>query len=222
MTKLKLLDSRDESGNIRTFIFETGGRVWAPGQYQEYTLDTVPGDEKAKKHYFTISSAPSENTINISTRVTDSDFKQHLNALQPGDAIEADNPEGDFIWNDDAKIVMVAGGIGVTPFRSMITERSKAGQSINAHLLYFGRDENFAFRGEFDEIVKSHPELTISYMVGQPITAESILKNAPEAKDQTVYLSGPEPMVDAIGEELKKAGVALQQDWFPGYDEHSY
>jgi ferredoxin-NADP reductase len=222
MTKIKLVRSYDEVGNIRTFVFETNGATWQAGQYQTYELPQVEGDEDAKKRYFTIAAAPSEGEFHISTRVTDSAFKQALNAMQPGDEIEAHDIDGDFIWEDEGPIVMVAGGIGVTPYRSMLVDRAATGGSLSAHLLYFGRDENFAFRNEFDKLVAAHPELKVDYIVGEPITADAILNHAPESTAQTVYLSGPEAMVDAIGEELKSRGVDLKQDWFPGYTEATY
>lgn len=222
MPKLKLVSSHDEAGNIRTFVFETNGATWVPGQYQTYNLDSVAGDEHAKKRYFTIAAAPSENEIHISTRVSDSAFKQALNALQPGDEIEAHGIEGDFVWEDDDDVVLVAGGIGVTPYRAMLVERAKQSKKIPAHLLYFGRDDNFAFRQEFDDIASTHPELKIDYIVGEMVSADNILKHAPEATSSTVYLSGPEPMVDAVGEDLKAKGVELKQDWFPGYTDQTY
>ena len=93
MAKVKLIRSYDEVGNIRTFVFETGGASWQPGQYQTWELPQVEGDEKAKKRFFTIAAAPSEGEFHISTRVSDSPFKQALNALQPGDEIEAHDLE---------------------------------------------------------------------------------------------------------------------------------
>lgn len=222
MTKLKLVKSYDEVSNIRTFVFETGGASWQPGQYQTYELASIEGDDDAKRRYFTIAAAPSEEEIHISTRVSDSAYKQALNAMQPGDEIEAHDIEGDFTWDDDSQVVLVAGGIGVTPYRAMLVERDKQGGKIPARLLYFGRDENFAFRSEFDEITARHPELTIDYVVGEDISADNILSHAPESQDKTVYISGPEPMVDAVGEDLKSKGVSLKQDWFPGYTNKTY
>lgn len=222
MAKIKLIKSYDEVDNIRTFVFETGGASWKPGQYQTYYLAQVEGDKAAKEHFFTIASAPSEGEIHISTRVSTSAFKQALNSLKPGEEIETHDLDGDFIWEDDQPVVLVAGGIGVTPYRSILLERVHSRQPLNAHLLYFGRDDNFAFRGEFDDLVKNHPELKIEYIIGEQISADNILAHAPEGKEQMVYLSGPEAMVDTVGEELTSRGLKLKQDWFPGYDDKTY
>lgn len=220
--KLALTRSYDEVDNIRTFVFETAGAVWQPGQYQTYELAQVEGDDKAKKRFFTIASAPSEGEIHISTRVSNSSFKQALNALKPGDFIEAHDIEGDFTWESDAPVVLVAGGIGVTPYRSILLERAAKGKLLHARLLYFGRDENFAFRSEFDHLIEAHPELTVDYIVGERISADAILTHAPEVNNLTTYLSGPEAMVDTVGEVLTDRGVVLKQDWFPGYGEETY
>ncbi|HEY0964922.1 MAG TPA: FAD-dependent oxidoreductase [Candidatus Saccharimonadales bacterium] len=222
MTKFRLIRSYDEVSNIRTFVFEANGVTWQAGQYQTWELPQVEGDEKAKKRFFTIAAAPSEGELHISTRVSDSPFKQALNALQPGDEIEAYDIEGDFTWETEEPVVLVAGGIGVTPYRSILLERAAQGKLLNAHLLYFGRDENFAFRGEFDQLVEAHPQLKIDYIVGESISVDAILAHAPEATSQTTYLSGPEPMVDAVGEDLQNRGVTLKQDWFPGYTDATY
>ncbi len=222
MTNLRFLGSRDEIGNIRTFVFEKPEEAWVPGQYQVYVLKDVKGDDDAKTRYFTIASAPSENVVHISTRVSGSDFKQALNGLKVGDEIETKELGGDFTWDDDAPVVLVAAGIGVTPYRSFLVERAATSRAIPAHLLYFGRDENFAFKAEFDKIAATHPELRIDYIVGEQISADNIIERAPESKDQVVYLSGPEPMVDAVGDDLTKHGVKVKQDWFPGYTEQNY
>jgi ferredoxin-NADP reductase len=222
MATLKLLSAHDEVGNIRTFVFEAGGLTWVPGQYQTYILNQVEGSEDDKKRFFTIASAPSEGEIHISTRVTESAFKQALNALQPGDTIEAQDLEGDFTWEDDAPVVLVAGGIGVTPYRSMLLERHATGKPLNATLVHFNREEAIPFRDEFEKLAVEHPELKLQYIVGQPITADAILEAAPQAAEQVTYLSGPEPMVDAVGQDLQKRGVTLKQDWFPGYTDQTY
>lgn len=223
MAQYKLISSHDEVGNIRTFVFETGGATWTAGQYQTWVLKQAGETEAENQRFFTIASAPSEGEFHISTRVGPSVFKQALNALQPGDTIEAHGIEGDFTWEETGEpVVLVAAGIGVTPFRSILLERSHPGKPLNATLLHYNRDDAIPFKDEFTALQATHPELTIKYIIGQSVTADSILENAPVAQTQLTYLSGPEPMVDAIGDELKKRGVNLKQDWFPGYTEATF
>lgn len=224
MQQLKLLSSHGEAGNIKSFVFETGGLHWIAGQNQAFVLPQAGTDEADQLRWFTLASAPSEKVVQVSTRIGPSAFKQALDRLQPGDSIGVRDLGGDFTWEEeaDAPVVLVAGGIGVTPFRSMLIERDARGKPLNAILLYFSRDAQIAFRAELDQLAARHPELDVRYLIGEPISAERILDEEPLAARVPVYLSGPEPMVESVGNALKQQGVALKQDWFPGYDERNY
>jgi ferredoxin-NADP reductase len=221
---LKLSNSYDEIDNVRTFVFETGGLNWVAGQSQGYILTHAGGTEKENQHWFTISSAPIEGTINISTRISDSVFKQALNALQPGDEISAHSLGGDFVWEeaDSAPVILVAAGIGVTPFRSILLQRKAQGKPLNATLLYFNRTGSVPFETELQKLSQEHSEFILKIMVGEPVTSYKILELAPQANVETVYLSGPAPMVKSIGTELKERGVTIKEDRFPGYNEDNY
>jgi ferredoxin-NADP reductase len=222
-TKLKLISTHPEVGNIKTLVFETGGLEWVAGQNQAYILPQAGETEDENQRWFTISSPPSAGTINISTRISDSAFKQALDALQPGDMIERHTINGSFTWEDesDEQVVLVAAGIGITPFHSILLERHAVGKSLNATLIHFNRDEQIPFQAELEQILEQHPELTIRYVTG-PVTAEKILELAPQAKEHVTYLSGPEAMVMAVGTELSKQGVTVKQDEFPGYNEKNF
>ena len=87
MATLKFVRAYNEIGNIRTFVFDKGDLTWQPGQYQAYNLLQLGDDPEKNEHWFTIASAPSEAEIHISTRVTNSEFKQTLNAFKPGDSV---------------------------------------------------------------------------------------------------------------------------------------
>jgi ferredoxin-NADP reductase len=220
--KLRLISSRDEAGNVRTFVFDTAGLKWIAGQSQGYVLEHLGPTEDENQRWFTIASAPSEGEIHISTRVSQSVFKQALNAMKPGDEIQAFGLEGDFVWEGLNYAVLVAGGIGITPFRSILVERDAKEMEINCTLLYFNRDENVPFRAELDSLAQKHPEMRLEVVIGEMITAESILAHAPEAMERLTYISGPETMVEAVGEALRGRGVEVKQDWFPGYDEKNF
>lgn len=222
--ELTFSHSEPEAGNVKTFHFKKPeGFTYTAGQYQTWKLspEGKPNDDKA--HWFTISSAPSSETLTITTRVTDSAYKQGLDSLQAGDTILGIKPRGDFTWEGDEDVVLIAGGIGVTPFHSILTERDRQGKKLNAILVYGNRDDQIVFRDEFDVLHEKHPEFEVRYLVGDKLTAERLLEVAPEIRERLTYLSGPEPMVDAIGEDLKAHGVTnLKQDWFPGYTEQNY
>jgi len=224
MTPLKLISSRDEAGNVRTYIFETNGLTWIAGQNQGYTLPKAGATEAENQRWFTITSAPSEGVIQLTTRISESKFKQALNAMKPGEEIMAYELGGDFTWEQesDEPVVMVAGGIGITPFRSILVERHNAGKPLNATLLYFNRTAEVSFQSELQRLSKQHPEFTLRIVIGEPITADKILELVPQARKQILYLSGPEPMVESIGSKLHERGITVKQDWFPGYDDKNY
>jgi ferredoxin-NADP reductase len=223
MLQLKLLSSRSEAGNIKSFVFETGGLTWLAGQNQAFILPQAGSEEADNLRWFTIASAPSEGVVQVSTRISDSRYKQTLDRLQPGDTVSVRELGGDFTWEDSTTpVVLVAGGIGVTPFRSILVERDALGKPLNAVLLYFNRDTQIAFRDELQQLAARHPELDVRYLIDKVISADLILDEEPRAAHLPVYLSGPEPMVESVGNELKHRGVDLRQDWFPGYDERNY
>jgi ferredoxin-NADP reductase len=222
--ELPLRSSRDEAGNVRTFVFDTGGLSWIAGQAQAYVLAAAGESEDENQRWFTIASAPSEGAIHISTRVSSSRFKQTLNAMRPGDRIVAHSLEGDFTWEDASAtpVVLVAGGIGVTPFRSILLERQSGNRPLAATLLYFNRPGEIPFRRELEELTRRHPSFSMRVIEGEPITADRILQLAPESRERVLYLSGAEPMVESVGGALRDRGVEVKQDWFPGYDERTY
>jgi len=117
---------------------------------------------------------------------------------------------------------LIAGGIGITPFRSILFERQAANKKLNATLLYFNRTDEIPFLEEFKTLAKKHTEFTLVPIVGESINVQNILSHVPQTTDQIFYLSGPEPMVERVGEELKRSGITLKQDWFSGYDENDY
>ena len=84
ISSIKLIEKKPEVGNVMTFIFETGGLTWTAGQFQRYTLPEAGVTEEETKRWFTIAAAPSENVIKISTRITESSFKQSLKSLELG------------------------------------------------------------------------------------------------------------------------------------------
>lgn len=222
--KLSLISSHDEVDNIRTFIFEANSLDWVAGQFQAYVLPQAGETEKENQRWFTISSAPIEKTIHISTRVTASSFKQSLNSLKPGDEIKAHSMGGTFIWEEaeSAPVILVAAGIGVTPFRSILLQRHATNKALNATLLYFNRTNAIPFEKEIQKLIQEHPEFQLKIVVGEPITADKIFELAPETIDRIAFISGPAPMVASIGSELKERGVTVKQDRFPGYDENNY
>lgn len=224
--KLQLTKVTEREGDVREFAFQPPQPLdWTAGQYMHYVLPH-DADDRGDERWFTISSAPSEGEVRITTRINhehSSSFKEKLQALEIGDEIEADGPEGDFVIEDPSRnILFVAGGIGITPIRSMLVEAQTQGQQLNATLLYSNRNENIPFRDELNSLQTQNPNLKIEYIVSPDrIDADRILQAAEAIDSPLIYISGPKPMVKDLARQLKDAGAdkqSLKTDDFPGYE----
>lgn len=226
--QLTLTEKENLVDNIWAFRFTPPQPLtWIPGQFIRVELDHDNPDDEGTKRFFTVSSAPYEKIVQITTRVTDSTFKQALAALPIGGVLPMiKEPDGDFIWqNSNRPLIFIAGGIGITPFYSILKQRHHDNQPLNATLIYSGRDENLPFKAEFDKWSKAYPEFTVKYVIGERLTAEKLAEVYPPINSSVVYLSGPEPMVEAIGADLERSGLShdqLEQDFFPNYSEANY
>lgn len=226
--KFILSKKREEVPGVTTFVFAPEAPVsWQAGQYLHYVLPHE-ADERGKERWFTVSSAPFEGTPMITTRLAGekgSTFKRALLALKAGDAIEADGPEGDFtLESASGPKVFIAGGIGITPFHSMLKQADHVGEAIDATLLYANRDERIVFKQEIDLYAAKHPEFKAHYLVDpERIDEASVRRFVPDLAAPTFFISGPEGMVKAIGSMLEGMGVAqarIKLDDFPGYPEY--
>ena len=225
--KIKLLRSIQETGNAYSYFFSLPSKdfKWIAGQYVSLTLGDTHNDTKQNTHWFTIASAPESREIQITTRISDSPFKSILSKLSLGSEVTITKPEGDFIWKDSNRpAVFIAGGIGITPFNSILQSRKLNNLNTRAHLIYINRDENYIFKDSFEEIKSLMPGLSITYLIGG-LTLQRITETIPDINNSVVYFAGPEPMVESIGNELIGAGLSkesLVRDWFPGYDEKNF
>lgn len=223
--KLKLTSIKPEAGNVKTLTFEPSAPIsWKAGQYLHYTIPGTGTDGRDDNRWFTISSAPYEKHIRVTTRFFEkpSAFKQALQKLQPGGEIEADGPEGDFVVEDpDRNYIFIAGGIGITPFRSILLEAERQGQKLKVDLLYGNRDKDIVFKDELDALAAKNPNMSIDYLTHPRKLDDIRLMEALTAVDNPlVYVSGPEPMVEAFEELLPKLGLPKENfmgDYFPGY-----
>lgn len=222
---LQLVKKEKFGPNIMGFWFKPSPkRQFIPGQFLNYTLPHKRADLRGTRRFFSISSSPTEDNILLTTKFAEksSSFKNALRALQRGDELTATRPEGDFVMPDDLTrpLVFVAGGIGVTPYRSMIKYLLDKNEKRPITLIYGARTkEEFVFKDIFSQAEKSLDLKTV-YIEGEPITTELIRQNAADFKKALIYVSGPEPMVRALLTQLRKAGAHsknLRHDYFPGY-----
>ncbi len=219
--KLTLFEKKHEIGNVYSFIFKPDKPIiWQAGQYMFYTLPDDNPDNRGVTRYFTISSAPFEKHIQITTRISEvsSSFKKDLMKMKIGQKIEANGPDGDFtITSPGRKYVFIAGGIGITPFRSILLELTHNTLKINVRLMYTNHDNYTVFKGELESLISKNPNLKIKYFIS-PV---HITKNDIQSLNTAYYVSGPEPFVQSYSQILKNIGIKqenIKLDFFPGYD----
>lgn len=242
---LTLFDKRPEDQDTISFFFKAAEALnFRPGQFLRYHISDPAYDERGENRFFSIASAPFENTIQLTTKfmpVNGSTFKKDLQKLNIGDNIEAFGPNGHFSTEDTArKYVFIAGGIGITPFRSILLDLDHQGKPLNVTLLYANRTANPLFKNEFEILAKKHPEFKIYYLISnEPVVEQELTPNVkiiPGKIDENLikstilnlqspifYISGPEPMVLNFEEILKNMGVPKEntkRDYFPGYENY--
>jgi ferredoxin-NADP reductase len=230
--KVVLDHVKQEAENISTFFFKPERPVhFTAGQFAEWTIKHPHPDERGIKHWFTISSSPTEELVSLTTKFAvdkSSTFKQRLFNLQPGDEILMSDPMGDFVFPKlvQTPLIFVAGGIGLTPFHSMFEWLASTNEQRDIRFIYGVRNEDeIIFQETFDKagikptIVVSEPSTAWGGERGR-ITAELILGLGQPNEDTLIYVSGPEPMVEAIESDMKKAGYGKQfvGDFFPNYE----
>lgn len=224
--KLVLIGKKTEAADATSFIFKSEITTpWQAGQFLHYTLPHDNPDDRKDERYFTISAAPFEKNIMLTTRFAEkgSSFKRALSALPLGGTIEASGPEGDFVITDSGtELIFIAGGIGITPYRAILLDLDRRGVSINAKLLYANRDSSFIYKEELGALTAKHKNFTIRYFVSPERIDEIVIrKEVADLTRPTFYVSGPEAMVESFEKMLLGMGVPdgnLKRDYFPGYN----
>ncbi len=198
---------------------------WKAGQYIQLIVPHKKEDNRGHRRFFTISSAPFEKNITITTRIEQNDsstYKKALNGLEAGQIVECSEARGGFLVEDTGKkLVFIAGGIGITPIRAILFNLVYNKALFHADLLYAGRSTSFAFKDELEQIKTEGHDLKIYYFVEPEIINEKVLGKIYKTFDEKIYyLSGPINMVKAIAEILHKKDILkenIKTDFFPGY-----
>jgi ferredoxin-NADP reductase len=222
--KLKLLSKNSEVPGVYSFVFKPDKPIsWVPGQYMHYVLPHSHPDNRGTERWFTISAAPFEKNLRITTRFAGkkgSSFKKGLLSLPKGSEIEADGLEGDFtLEQDNVHYILIAGGIGITPYRSMLAQLNHDNYDTKIDLLYANQDENLVFGDELAKITANLKSFHMHAFIGRRLVSSDFKKYVAEP-NSIFYLSGPEPLVENYEGVLQKMGVSkecIKTDFFPGY-----
>lgn len=218
---------------IATFWFEPEKPLrYTAGQFTELTLKHPHPDNRGMKRWFTLSSSPTDKLVSITTRFageTSSTFKKTLFSLEPEAAVDLADAMGDFVLPKltQTPLIFVAGGIGLTPFHSMFEWLAATGETRDITFLYaVNSEDDIIFQDTFDRanihatIVVSNPSAAWGGQRGK-LSAQTIVGLTKPTDNTLIYISGPEPMLEAIQADLVAEGVNKQQivtDFFPGYN----
>jgi glycine betaine catabolism B len=205
-----------------------------PGQWFTITLATPEGP---LDHHFSHADSPAESFIELTTRLTGSDFKNALDALPVGSEAEIEGPYGRFLFGYDIpRIAFLTGGIGVTPVRSMLRHLADtrgagrvAGQQLS---VFYGSmtEDGIVYKEEFDEFEREIDGLRVVHVITNPteawkghagfITADIIRRELPDPRAWTYYVVGPPPMITAMDKVLAELQISKAQlviESFAGY-----
>lgn len=235
---LTLKDKKSLTKDIYEFFFKSDVKIdYKPGQYLEWTLGHDNPDQRGNRRYFTISSSPTEEDIKLGVKFYDnsSSFKKRLLVMNIGETMTASQLSGEFIMPEDKskKLVFIAGGIGVTPFRSMIKNLIDKNEKRDIVMFFSNKTPaDIVYRDIFDE-AKEKIGLKTIYAVNDLagsellpdmrlgfINEEMIRKEVPDFAEREFYISGPHVMVTAFESTLNKMGIKsgdIKVDFFPGF-----
>lgn len=233
--RLQLKEIQKISDRISNYVFQPDRRfTFLPGQYMEWTLADVPYDSRGNRRTFTIASSPTEATVQVGLRFYEpaSTYKAAFERLRPGDIVYASQLAGNFTVDErkPEKRAFIAGGIGITPFRSMIQYIIDKNISVDIVLIYAVSDpRDFAYMDVFNRAAKYGVRVVpvatrASASQGNFTSAKldkALIKSViSDYSERLFYISGPDVMVDGVKDVLGELGVSqtrVKTDHFSGY-----
>ncbi len=238
---LTFKEKKEIAKDTYEFVFQKSDPLpYIPGQYMEWTLPHANPDVRGIRRYFTIASSPFDDQVRLGVKMSPegairSSFKQKLFSMEVGDSLNAASVSGDFLLPEttETKLVFIAGGIGITPFASMLRYLLGSNQKRKMILFYANKTlEDIAYD---DVVLRAKEQLNMEVIdvlsekdklppnwTGEVgfITKEMIVKYVPDWETSMYYISGPQKMVTTYKQLLLSLGVAHKRivtDYFPGY-----
>ena len=234
--RLAFLHKHEVAESTPAFFFEKPeGFLFVAGQFLRLTIPGLSAtDGRGNVRPFSIASAPYEPELMIAIRAGRSEFKVALDKLEAGTPVDMIGPYGHFTLQDNETIpaVFLAGGIGVTPMRSMVLQALREERMRPLYLFYANRRaEDAAFLDEFRSAATAHPTFTLvptmTAVDGKPwdgergyITQSMLTRYLPDLTQAMYYSAGPQAMVLAMRAMLNNAGVPeknMRTELFSGY-----
>ena len=195
--------------------------AFEPGQYFFVTLpDVGHQDDRGLRRHFSVVTSPEDRVIGFATRMRDSAFKRTLRELPVGTEVEVEQPKGSFVLPDDTSrpLVFIAGGIGITVFRSMLRYIREEALPYRVALIYSNRDrDSTAFLDELRELEQEISDFRLILTMTQDpgwggetrkVDTQFVKDYLGEDLDQFTFLvAGPPPLVEGAQRALEAAAV---------------
>lgn len=224
-------------GTLAFHLERPRGFEFRAGQSIDLTLiDPPESDPEGNSRAFSIASAPYEDELLVATRMRDTAFKHILQALPIGSSVKVDGPFGYFTLHRSPTrpAVFLAGGIGITPFLSMVRQAAHDQLPQELYLFYGNRrPEDAAFLEALAQLTKTNPRFhfipTMSQMEKSHrdwpaeigfINREMLARYVPVLEEPVYYVAGPPAMVAAMRRMLTAAGIDednIRTEEFSGY-----
>ncbi len=211
--RLRVVETRQEGPGVVS-LYLAGPRLdelgIEAGQFLRLRLLTRDGWYQS--HPFSLSAAPTKDLLRVTVKDL-GDYSKVLQHVRAGTRVMAEGPYGALTaaQRTREKVLLVAGGIGVTPLRALLAALPAAPGQLT--LLYrASRREDIVFRDEL-AILSERRGATVHYLIGprgsaaDPFTPERLQRLVPDLAEHDVYLCGPDPMTDAAVRALRRAGV---------------
>ncbi len=196
------------------------GFDYQSGQCVKLTISSQNGEVS---RFLSFSSSPTEPFIEFTKKISRSDFSKAFSCLKAGDPITYRGPAGCLVYEGEfPKVAFIAGGIGITPIRSIIRRTADKDIFTDRVLLYANRTEkDIAFKGELDRIAKNDPTFIIRHIIENPsadwkgarglLSVEVIKNMIPDILKRKIYICGSPLFVSCIETDLKALSATEDQ-----------
>ncbi|HET9098491.1 MAG TPA: FAD-binding oxidoreductase [Candidatus Saccharimonadales bacterium] len=221
-SRIRLIERFKLADNIYELVFEKPQSLnFIAGQYMQWTFSHPKSDNRGNRRSFSIASSPTEKDLRViyKTYEKSSTYKTRLGSLQPGQFVDIAQPAGEFTLPTDVskKLIFVAGGIGITPFRSMIKYLIDQGQERQIDLFYIAKPSEQVCKELFKAAEKIG--IRVNYIDGK--IDNNVLKQVLDGdEDKIIYISGPNGLVKYYKRQFLNLGLkrsSIKTDYFSGY-----
>jgi ferredoxin-NADP reductase len=229
-TSTQVLRVREETPSVRSILLAKPDGFWF--EVSQAMMLTLASPAGMVRRPFSIASAPGRDYLEFAARRSESDFKRAFFALQPGDHVGLRGPRGEFFLERHRPAVLIAGGIGITPLKSMIEYATDEALSTQLVLVYGNRSpEEIVFRDDLDALAQANAGLRVVQTVTESspdwsgrvgrIDAALLGQVARDVPTAFHYIAGPPRFVQAIYATLASLDVPIADiriEMFRGYE----